>query len=300
MLKIITYGSLFLSLMLLSSCWTIPIQTDTPDEFTQSRDSLVSLSGSTSEEVVNSIGLPAWIVQKDKDEKTYYIYQWWSNDTDWMWVGYLPSPIVFSEKASESHCILLEFGNDKRLRSYKVDSDSGNLYDGGITDNCLEVFGMQKFALSSDEIRKHEEERSVETRKRAEEGDAKAMYRIYLGMRDDYKKPIDAWIWLCNAADRGYEGAQIEIAYWHRESNWELTQSDRIEWLRNAKIQADDRIAYLWYTLAANGDENRLRIRDYLFSETLSKKEIAEAEDMVSNWKPGQCQSGFMAVTSEQ
>jgi len=145
-----------------------------------------------------------------------------------------------------------------------------------------------------------EEHRSKETRKLAEEGDAKAMYRVYRGMSDEHIEPVAAWGWLCKAADRGYENAQIEVAYWHRESNWGYARLDRVEWLRKAKIRADDRIAYLWYTLAAKGDDKRLRIRDNQFSETLSEKEIVEAKDMVSNWEPGQCQSGLMPVTSEQ
>ena len=143
--------------------------------------------------------------------------------------------------------------------------------------------------LSSEEVEKHAEDRSEDTRKLAEEGNTKAMYRVYIGMRDDYIEPVSAWEWLCKAADLGYENAQTEVAYWHRESNWEILRSDRVGWLRKAKIRADDRIAYLWYTLAAKGDDKRLQIRDNLFSETLSKEEVTEAEDMVINWKPGQC-----------
>ena len=109
-------------------------------------------------------------------------------------------------------------------------------------------------------------------------------------MYESYIEPVAAWTWLCKAADQGHENAQIEVAYWHRESNWALANSDRIAWLRKAHVQSDDRIAYLWYTLAANGNEKRLGIRDDLFTETLSGNEIKEAQDMVSNWKPGECE----------
>ena len=125
------------------------------------------------------------------------------------------------------------------------------------------------------------------------EGDAKAMYRVYMGMRYEHIKPVAAWGWLCKAADLGYESAQIEVAYWHRESNWEFARHERIDWLHKANIRADDRISYLWYTLAEKGDDKRLQIRDYMFSETLSEKEIAEAKDMVSNWKPAQCPTPY-------
>jgi len=262
-LKIITYGSLFLSLMLLSSCWTIPIQTDTPDEFTQSRNSLVSLSGSTSEEVVNSIGLPAWIVQKDKDEKTYYIYQWWSNDTDWMWVGYLPSPIVFSEKASESHCILLEFGNDKRLRSYKVDSDSGNLYDGGITDNCLEVFGMQGSATR------------VSSPEEKERWEDELQWILNMEVAT-----------YCPNADLGHADAQKHIGdlYYHGSYG----------------LEKDYVMAFVWYSLATNnGDSYTFMQLEKLIIE-LSPEQLVEAQHQLEQWEPGQCERDLMGAISEK
>jgi TPR repeat protein len=147
---------------------------------------------------------------------------------------------------------------------------------------------------------RQEDEPLEDAKKRAEKGDADAMYRVYLSMSKEYSEPVSAWELLCGAADQGYENAQIEVAYWHRESNWEFAKHNRVYWLQKAGVQADDRIAYLWYTLAAKDDDKRLRIRDYLFSETLSEKEIKEAKDMVTNWKPSQCQSGLLRATSEQ
>ena len=131
----------------------------------------------------------------------------------------------------------------------------------------------------------------------AELGDPESQYQVFLLMSTACIEPVSAWKWLCRAADLGYENAQIEVAYWHRESNWEFAQADRIEWLHKANIRADDRIAYLWYTLASNGDDKRLQIRNNLFSETLSKKEIAEARDMVRNWKPGLCPTPYQQAS---
>jgi TPR repeat protein len=125
------------------------------------------------------------------------------------------------------------------------------------------------------------------------EGVAESMYRVYLGMSYEYSDPVAAWKWLCKAADMGHGNAQIEVAYWHRESNWKNAKSLRREWMREAGIKADDRIAYLWYTLAAKDNDKRLRIRDYTFSEVLSENETAEAKDMVRNWKLGQCPTPY-------
>ena len=148
--------------------------------------------------------------------------------------------------------------------------------------------------------RKSQEESSLEvTTKLAEAGDPKAMYQVYLTMYDLYIEPRAAWTWLCKAADKGHENTRIEVAYWHRKSNWGLAESSRITWLRNAPVHADDRIAYLWYTLAANGNEKRLRIRNDLFMETLSRKEVTEANIMVRSWKPGQCERELTEETEK-
>jgi len=169
----------------------------------------------------------------------------------------------------------------------------------------LTVLALEDFGTSSNVTEKkkieplsegqllHEKETLKLLLESAETGEPESQYEVFLSMRNAYIEPVSAWKWLCKAADLGYENAQIEVAYWHRESNWEFAQSDRIEWLHKANIRADDRIAYLWYTLASNGDDKRLRIRNNLFSETLSKKEIAEAKDLVRNWKPGQCPTPY-------
>jgi TPR repeat protein len=155
-------------------------------------------------------------------------------------------------------------------------------------------------ALSPEEIKKQEEERSEIIRKRAEEGDAEAMYLIFDALSSNIKEPVAAWEWLCKAADQGYVKAQVEIAHWHRTTTWEFGQPDRLEWLREAGIHADDQIAYLWYTIAAREDDNRLRTRNNLFYGKLTEEGIIEAKDMVRNWKPGQCQRDLVTDTSKQ
>ena len=169
-----------------------------------------------------------------------------------------------------------------------------------LTVLALEDFGTSSNVAEKKKVEPLSEEQllyEAETLKlllgSAELGEPDSQYEVFLLMRNAYIEPVSAWEWLCKAADLGYENAQIEVAYWHRESNWKFAQPDRIEWLHKANIRADDRIAYLWYTLASNGDDKRLRIRNNLFSETLSKKEIAEAKDMVRNWKPGQCPTPY-------
>ena len=291
--------SIFFIPLLLSGCWSFPFPSgDTPDSYLSSKKTVKTLLGSTSSEIETKIGAPKWIA--NKDSKTYYIYEWWSNEADIIMVGYLPMPWIFTNKGTEAHCILLEFDSNQHLVDYKTDTESGGFHSHSPSD-CREVFDMQGYAQSAVslgrvntnadiQLRKQVENLSAATRERAGAGDPDAMYLVYLGLYDAYSDPVTAWTWLCKAADQGHESARIEVAYWHRQSNWELATSGRIAWLHRAHVHPDDRVAYLWYTLAANGNEKRLGIRDDLFTETLSSGEIKEAQDMVNNWKPGECE----------
>ena len=122
------------------------------------------------------------------------------------------------------------------------------------------------------------------------------MYRKYKYIYRNWGDPIIAWKWLCKSADHGYGKAQIEVAYWYRESNWKYADVARLAWIQKAVLHADDRIAYLWYTRAAKGKVSKLEIRDILFQPILSDSELAEADEMVSNWKPGQCEQALLGM----
>jgi len=153
MLKIFNSVSILLAVLLLSGCWGFPVpRGDTPEEFTESKRTIKSLLGATNEEVVDALGQPTWVALKD--EKTYYIYQWMSREAAMIVIGYIPVPWVFrdsdDDRADQAHCILLEFGGDNILKSYKVDTEG---YSGAIImaapkepNNCLKVFEMEDFA----------------------------------------------------------------------------------------------------------------------------------------------------------
>ena len=206
---------------------------------------------------------------------------------------YIEYPSGNTSREASCYRLILEFDKQGILRSYSKMPWQWQL------DERAEDINLRELGKQGDPIAEELWEKKSRTdfyymsKQEDIEGDAKAMYRVYLGMSYEYIEPIAAWEWLCKAADQGYENAQIEVAYWHRESNWKNAKPLRSAWMRKAGIQADDRIAYLWYTLAAKGDDERLLIRNYLFSETLSEKEIEEAKDMVSNWKPGQCPTPY-------
>ncbi len=129
--------------------------------------------------------------------------------------------------------------------------------------------------------------------KLAKSGDAGIAYETYEvtvmipGHASDSRK------WLCKAANEGHVEAQMELGYRHRSAVWKTSLADniRMQNLREAGFNPDDRIAYMWYTLAAASAETNdlaLKRRRYVMKD-MADKEIAEAKRMIQAWKPGQC-----------
>jgi TPR repeat protein len=129
----------------------------------------------------------------------------------------------------------------------------------------------------------------------AEKGNYVAAYERYQRLRSGSETNLTAWRWLCLAANAGYSKAQAEVGHWHTSTSWENWRGwhERgLNLLRKAGVQPDSQIAYMWYTLAvSNGDESTLSARDYYVAELLTDNEIAQAERMARDWKPGDCPS---------
>lgn len=134
-------------------------------------------------------------------------------------------------------------------------------------------------------------------RRLAKEGGHVVAYEQYLKYRNasESSEFSAAWIWLCLAANAGYSKAQAEVGFWHRSSswdNWRDWNEKGLNQLQNLGFQPDNRIAYMWYTLAvATGGESARHARDYYVAELLTEAEISQAEQMARDWKPGDCPS---------
>lgn len=108
--------------------------------------------------------------------------------------------------------------------------------------------------------------------RRAEQGDADAQFQLgayYLRTN----RLDDAWKLFCLAANQGHARAQLALARkFHRGS---------------APVAQDYVQSYVWYSLAAsNGIRYAAKERDNL-AETMTPAQIAEAERLVKDWKPG-------------
>lgn len=118
------------------------------------------------------------------------------------------------------------------------------------------------------------------------EGNATAAYAYYEHLARERETFAEAWRWLCYAASKEYGGAQEEVGRWQNPNVWFISR--RTQWLQEeVGIRPDKRTAYMWYTLAeSNGDNAR-----YSLAVDMSPDEIAQAEQMARDWKPGDCPS---------
>lgn len=130
----------------------------------------------------------------------------------------------------------------------------------------------------------------------AEEGYPEAAFHRYEQLRTDDETLLLAWRWLCVAANGGYANAQAEVGLWHGTARWDAWKGWNeagLERLREAGVRPDDRLAYMWYTLAISaGDDAARATRDRHIAQRLAPHDITRAERMARDWKPGECPNG--------
>ncbi|MFQ5915995.1 MAG: tetratricopeptide repeat protein [Nitrospinota bacterium] len=107
----------------------------------------------------------------------------------------------------------------------------------------------------------------------AAQGHAEAQFR--LGKLAYYREtPDEPRGWLCVAANQRHAGAMLELGSWNEAG-----------FMR----QMDHSRAYMWYSLAAsNGHESAAALKDQL-AKKMTPDQVAEAERLVKEWKPGPC-----------
>ena len=102
---------------------------------------------------------------------------------------------------------------------------------------------------------------------RAETGDAEAQFQLSVYYHRTEDEQAQRW-WRCQAAQSGHAVAQFV----------------------HARGERDYAVAYMWYTLAAaNGHPNAAQYAQTL-SDRMTAGQIAEAERLVREWKPGSCE----------
>jgi hypothetical protein len=132
--------------VLLTGCWGVTLEPDTPREYIKKKTSIESLYGSTAEDIIGHLGQPKWI--EHRNDSTYFIYEWRRTDKDLVFFV-IPIPIAGGRVNFKWYCIMLEFDKDNRLIHYESADDSYRVpawapfdsYEKQI--NCLNIFKIK-------------------------------------------------------------------------------------------------------------------------------------------------------------
>lgn len=144
---------------------------------------------------------------------------------------------------------------------------------------------------SAETVQKANAKRAEELKPIAEQGDSAASFKIFQLLASDPKTTVEAWEYLCKAANAGFPEAQIEVAHWHRTKAWYDLEDGQREQLNTANVQPDDQTAYAWYRLAEENNADFAATYRKSIGDHMTPDELAQAEQMVHDWTPGDCPS---------
>ena len=117
---------------------------------------------------------------------------------------------------------------------------------------------------------------------RAISGDVEAQYQLgtyYIAARE----PVAA-DWICQAANMGHAGAQLQYGHFFNEDR---KHEDLFPFL---PIRPNNVEAFLWYSLATErGDPRAGHFRDSLMSGAMSAEMLSHAELKLAAWQPINC-----------
>jgi hypothetical protein len=115
-MKINTTLTILLLLPLLTGCWGITLESDTPTEYIETKKTIESFYGSTQEDIIRELGEPEWI--EKRGGSTYFIYQWKRSDKGIVFV-ILPIPVGGGRLNANLYCLLLEFDEGNHLINHE-------------------------------------------------------------------------------------------------------------------------------------------------------------------------------------
>lgn len=111
----------------------------------------------------------------------------------------------------------------------------------------------------------------------ADQGDMEAQY--WLGVQQAILDKSKGFNWLCRAANQKYPSAQYAIGHWYRQPGESAS-------LYPANVRSDDRVAFMWYSLAVSNGETLAAATRRKLTAHMTPSEIAEAERLAAEWKP--------------
>lgn len=252
-------------------------------------EEVIEIGTTTKSEVLSLRPSPNW--ENPENHSLYYwglgdpgshvilfpVLLYLSHDADsddwWLEIGFTDAGIVSSVKTL--------WGSDARIaiEAVKYPEIRRKAYDNDV-DSALDLARLY-----------HELDPLIRIANRSNSVDSSELFiRSTLPL---YDIP-EATRWLCSASNEHVGKAQLKLGFWHLPDIWEAMEADEQAALRSAGLQANARVAYMWYTLAGqNGIADATSFRGAA-SAQMNHEEISQAEQLVRNWKPGQCPSPLL------
>jgi hypothetical protein len=253
-----------LMLLLLHGCYAISDPDIWPRDFVQ-QDTLPTLVGMRESDVVERLGVPK-VVVKTHDHVSY-LYEHIDQDTGVDVAVYIPFHVY---KAWEVRCVLLEFDEDGILRGYKL--ESGGAVRSGWGSGFFDCTNLFRFDLSEQQL--------VDPRIHIAIGADYGVAEQYAWYLSRPPNDPDRLPYLCRAADGGHPNAQIEVGRHYSQGVDGVTK--------------DLKRAYVWYSLAQGAFGRGVHLQ--LIAKEMTPEQIAEAEQMLTDWKPGQCERDLLGA----
>lgn len=321
-----------LCVSLMQGCLWISDPDIWPSEFID-KTTLPGLVGKKDTQAVEMFGPPTYVVHVNDD--ILYLYEKREEDSayplaalpiDLLFMLTGSSPGFYTVYGREVSCVLLEFDNKKELKEYKTKTT------GAATsrqmkiskpkyDNCLGLFdlydseiilGREYMAVDSDqsamskvdltdsgmlprpdyvasgcditasqevELPNQELLTGSEYIPAGSDLNTSQQYKLYLSYSPNDPTRL---CYLCLAADNEHPNAQIEVGRHISQGIY--------------GIHTDLRRAYVWYSLAARGGiDTHIR----LIRHKMTNKQITEAEQMLVDWEPGQCERDLSQISKD-
>jgi len=231
---------------------------------------LDSLIGASKMTVIDEIGEPTY--RLTGVEGDFLIYRGYIDSTGVIFMLWVPVGIDVLDKDTLD-CLRLEF-EDGTLRSYEFRTRSMTYHDEipRKAPDCRRLFWTPEELRTLVPADKAPSISSDELLAKAEQGDAEAQLRLYHAQHPDPSRLR----WLCRSADQNYPYAQAELG--------------RIYHIGLFGVPRDLRQAYVWYGLAIKNKPGGWRHEYLTVRSALSAEQRLEAESMLMDWAPGQCE----------
>jgi hypothetical protein len=289
-----------------------------------------SFIGEKSGNVIRELGLPNELLSDG--DKQFMVYSAKSADTEFLMIIWLPV-MAMRQPGNTLHCLRFELDSDNVVKEYRLESRVMKTFvlvvDVELTSSCKEVFWSSNertklrkvtdFPSTWEEIQKQQsQERHAEREKReqrerrlkqaeekrqqqvdelfqqatqgnagAKQGNADAQLALFKSMR--YENPKEALRWLCRSADQGNQYASHILG--------SIYSREGFSWIDRSLVRRDYQLAYMWYSFGGQMDGEMLHS---FAGRHLNAAELSEAENLLREWAPGQCERDLGLVSSTE